>query len=575
MVGFVSRQILTASNLNTLSNAISTLQAVAPFQIQQPWDASTGTFPGPAMSGYIYPVSVAGTVGGVMFLAKDQLTAIVNNPSTTVFANNWLKTTGSINRAEIESALGSPLVGSAFSDTTNAANISAGTLPATRLPNPTPSAIGGVKSASAQANQFQTGIDSSGAPTFAQPSAANVSGLALSATTDTTNAANITLGTLPSGRLPSPSPSTLGGVKSASAPSTKYQIGIDTSGNPIFAQPASTDISGLGSLANQSAITLNQVSDLNAPIRTLNQAATIAAFKASLAIASTDISDATVIGKALLTAATKAAVRTYLDLATVANVNDYGADPSYTNDNSAAFAAAIATGLPVYVPSGTYKLSATVALANGQRFYGDGDDKTIIRIPQTFTGNVFSCTGEPGPEVSNLRIQYAANDSSSRAAVATSGNAFLLGNCPRFLIENVAITGFTYGINMVGNSGGAVIRNLKSSCFAYAISIDGSLDTVRIEDLDIYPYDLSPNQQLVMADANTNGVLSGRCDDLQVNGFKAFKCRTAINFSGGSDGSGTFGTGTSFQMDDSCSIVMSTGQFDVVGGYSSSGGDVQ
>lgn len=71
------------------------------------------------------------------------------------------------------------------------------------LPAPQASALGGVKSASAPVNRFGTGIDAAGNPTFAQPSCANLSGVAASCSTDATNASNIGSGTLAYGRLPS------------------------------------------------------------------------------------------------------------------------------------------------------------------------------------------------------------------------------------------------------------------------------------------------------------------------------------------------------------------------------------
>ena len=95
----------------------------------------------------------------------------------------------------------SGLAASATTDATNAANIASGTLPAARLPNPGPSALGGVASATAPSNQFMTGIGTSGIPQFAQPSASNISGLAASAIADTTNAGNITSGTLAAVRI--------------------------------------------------------------------------------------------------------------------------------------------------------------------------------------------------------------------------------------------------------------------------------------------------------------------------------------------------------------------------------------
>jgi len=131
---FMSRQILTADALNALATAISQLQAVAPFKPVGTWDASTGAFPVGAVKGDTYIVSVAGTVDSQMFVANDELVAIIDAPSPTTFAGNWLKLQGSITRAEIEAALGAALVGSAFTDTTDAGNIQSGTLDAARLP---------------------------------------------------------------------------------------------------------------------------------------------------------------------------------------------------------------------------------------------------------------------------------------------------------------------------------------------------------------------------------------------------------------------------------------------------------
>lgn len=63
----------------------------------------------------------------------------------------------------------------------------------------------------------------------------------------TANAAAVyaALGAVPAANLPAPGVSALGGVKSASAPTHQFMTGIDTSGNPVFAQPAAADISGL------------------------------------------------------------------------------------------------------------------------------------------------------------------------------------------------------------------------------------------------------------------------------------------------------------------------------------------
>lgn len=68
---------------------------------------------------------------------------------------------------------------------------------------------------------------------------------ATSATTNTTNASNITSGTLPAAQLPNPTASTLGGIESLVAVPHKWINAISTSGVPSATQPASTDLSDL------------------------------------------------------------------------------------------------------------------------------------------------------------------------------------------------------------------------------------------------------------------------------------------------------------------------------------------
>jgi hypothetical protein len=84
------------------------------------------------------------------------------------------------------------LVNSATVDTTNASNITSGTLPPAQLPNPGASSLGGVKSYAAQTNQFLTSLGTSGLLTSAQPSCATLSNGAASCSIDATNPDNIT-----------------------------------------------------------------------------------------------------------------------------------------------------------------------------------------------------------------------------------------------------------------------------------------------------------------------------------------------------------------------------------------------
>lgn len=142
-------------------------------------------------------------------------------PVYTVDAQGRL-TSASNTSIAISSGAVSGLATSATTDTTNASNITSGTLGATRLPT---TGIAGTYANAAFVPVITTdvyGRVSSISNTAIAISSGAVSGLAASATTDTTNASNISSGTLSASRLP-----TIGATQLANS----QTYGISTNGN--------------------------------------------------------------------------------------------------------------------------------------------------------------------------------------------------------------------------------------------------------------------------------------------------------------------------------------------------------
>ena len=76
----------------TLDNIETEVAALANGMVYKgDWDASAGSFPSGAQTGWFYYVSVAGTVDSVAFHVGDNIVATTDNASTTTFANNWSK----------------------------------------------------------------------------------------------------------------------------------------------------------------------------------------------------------------------------------------------------------------------------------------------------------------------------------------------------------------------------------------------------------------------------------------------------------------------------------------------------
>ena len=107
--------------------------------------------------------------------------------------------------------------------------------------------------------------------------------------------------------------------------------------------------------------------------------------------------------------------------ADVANVLDFGADPTGVADSSAAInaaAAVVASGdspgfKAVYLPTGTYRVNHQINLTACQAFYGDSRGSSVLMVDQAFspthTAGIFITAAffDTGPVLRDFGITFA------------------------------------------------------------------------------------------------------------------------------------------------------------------------
>ena len=219
---------------------------------------------------------------------------------------------------------------------------------------------------------------------------------------------------------------------------------------------STTDISGLGTIATQSA--------------------------ASVAITGGTISGAAVSGS-VATATGGTTARTLADrFAEVVNVKDFGAVGDGVTDDSAAISAAVArsntlfaagTRSCVYFPAGAYRIVSTLtqfAMNNPGCVFGVADHQTFIIVDASYSGDVFSWSDADqnsysspmtpakdtaGPRIKDLTI---IGDTSA----VSQQNAFMFyDRTDQIHMDNVDVlflNGYALGMGFTKNLGGAFVR---------------------------------------------------------------------------------------------------------------------
>lgn len=124
----------------------------------------------------------------------------------------------------------------------------------------------------------------------------------------------------------------------------------------------------------------------------------------------------------------------------VANVLDYGADPTGTSDSTSAIQAAIDVNGAVFLPTGTYKTASTLTLANKTQLYGEGSSTVI-----NYTGS-----GDAIYSTSNGLGNNYKTISQLKIIAANSNTAIHIVDEYHTYINNVYITGEYTGCKVSG-----------------------------------------------------------------------------------------------------------------------------
>jgi Pectate lyase superfamily protein len=214
---------------------------------------------------------------------------------------------------------------------------------------------------------------------------------------------------------------------------------------------------------------------------------------------------------------------------TVADVTQHGADPTGASDSSAAFAAAQATGLPVYAPQGTYRLVTTYAPGANGVLIGDGMGRTILKWGGAASNIVMNAPGGYG------YIDGVTIDGNNVAGVSgIVGSAAVAGSKPY---------GCSWGAYEIKNCPGTGLRLTAQATkgifycdfgFAY-LNHCGVGTLLETSDTTIHWCNNNHFSSLKLGSCPTAGLRLDRASGLVVDSIRAEACGTGIDVVSGSD----------------------------------------
>ena len=187
-----------------------------------------------------------------------------------------------------------------------------------------------------------------------------------------------------------------------------------------------------------------------------------------------------------------------IKLSSVVDVRAYGAKGDGVTDDRVAFNLALvaAAGKTLYVPAGTYRVSAGLTVANRTRIVGDGPGASQINYRPTVTtaNQLFDFDNVDNVVLENLgMVLETGGGGQTTTAVQCQGDA---GSVTEVLLRRVHISGFQqYGVRLntasyyvvldqvrILNCSNSVANGGTGTGNAVAISIGSPVNALRIRD---------------------------------------------------------------------------------------------
>lgn len=242
----------------------------------------------------------------------------------------------------------------------------------------------------------------------------------------------------------------------------------------------------------------------------------------------------------------------------VANVLDYGADPTGAADSLPAINLALASGAKhIYFPQGTYKTSAVINRPNSIRMFGDGPSASVISAahngvivdtsPAMLSGDSYNTLEDIGftnaaTYNSSIGIKFTNLNQPSVKRVRVSGGP-IIGIQLVFVLngefEEISVTDCTdvgvylFSTGYATGTNRNVFQCINSNYCAVGVKIDttgglsNQFNDVAIESTTSYPIDIVNGEQIVF----NRLYLEGNAQSVQVRGGDTVTFRDCLNVS--------------------------------------------